>query len=233
MSAIFAAAAQNETLFRQALDGLPAAAYTCDADGLITYFNQHALRVWGRAPKLNDPHDRFCGSFRLFAIDGRPIHHDDCWMALAIRHRQEYLAHEIVIERPDYSRVTVLAYATPIRDAAGRVVAAINLLVNISDRKRIDTLLEEADRTNNFYRAAVACALRDELEPLKSTVATLQATSNGDARIEALVEQLQNQLAQVSSLANEMVGLQNLGQAPERPAPKKIELEPAHGLGSH
>lgn len=48
------------------LDNLPAAAYTCDAEGLITYFNAEAVRVWGREPALNDPVDRFCGSFKLF-----------------------------------------------------------------------------------------------------------------------------------------------------------------------
>ena len=53
--------------FRQLLEGLPAAAYTCDADGLITYFNRSAVQLWGRAPALNDPADRFCGSFRLFS----------------------------------------------------------------------------------------------------------------------------------------------------------------------
>ena len=43
------------------LEQLPAAAYTCDRDGLITYFNPQAVELWGRAPKLNDPADRFCG----------------------------------------------------------------------------------------------------------------------------------------------------------------------------
>lgn len=220
MSAVFNAAAQNESLFRQALERLPAAAYTCDADGLITYFNQHAVKVWGRAPKLNDADDRFCGSFRLFSLDGRAIRHDDCWMALAIRNRQDYLAQEIVIERPDFSRVTVLAYASPLHDADGRVVAAVNMLVNISDRKRIDTLLEEADRTNSFYRAAVACALRDELEPLKATVATLDAVSSDDPNIAFVVEQLKAQLVQVSSLANEMVNLESQRKTNEgRPIP--------------
>jgi two-component system sensor kinase FixL len=41
------------------LDVVPAAAYTCDADGLITYFNERAVEVWGRAPKLHDPIDRY------------------------------------------------------------------------------------------------------------------------------------------------------------------------------
>jgi PAS domain-containing protein len=45
--------------FRGLLEKLPAGAYTCDADGLITYFNQRAVDLWGREPRLNDPVDRF------------------------------------------------------------------------------------------------------------------------------------------------------------------------------
>ena len=70
--------------FRRLLDRLPAAAYMCDNEGLITYFNNHAVRVWGREPKLNDPEDRFCGSFKLYSADGQAINHNQCWMALAL-----------------------------------------------------------------------------------------------------------------------------------------------------
>ena len=45
--------------FRRLLEKLPAGAYTCDAEGLITYFNQRALETWGRAPRLDDPQDRY------------------------------------------------------------------------------------------------------------------------------------------------------------------------------
>src|ERR1700680_3395972 len=69
--------------FPRLLEVLPAGAYTCDADGLITYFNQHAVALWGRTPALNDARDRFCGSFKLFSKDGIPIAHDQCWMAVA------------------------------------------------------------------------------------------------------------------------------------------------------
>ena len=44
----------RETQFQRLLDCLPAAAYTCDASGLITYFNEPAVELWGRAPQLND-----------------------------------------------------------------------------------------------------------------------------------------------------------------------------------
>src|SRR5262245_56118266 len=106
----------GETEFRRLLERLPAGAYTCDRDGLITYFNHHAVQLWGRAPKLNDATDRYCGSFKLFSADGVPIRHDQCWMALAIEHRQEYNGHEIIIERASGQRLTVLAHANPIHD---------------------------------------------------------------------------------------------------------------------
>jgi PAS domain S-box-containing protein len=128
--------------FHRFLDKLPAGVYTCDRSGLITYFNRQAVRVLGRAPALNDPVDRFCGSFRLFAATGEPITHDQCWMAKALHTGLDFEGEEIAIERPDGSRITVLAHASPFRDAEGNVAGAINVLVDISDRQRA----EEAQR---------------------------------------------------------------------------------------
>ncbi len=125
----------SESQFRRLLEKLPVGAYTCDAAGLITYYNQHAIELWGRAPALNDPVDRFCGSFKLFSADGSPIAHDDCWMARALREGREYNGHEIAVERPDGKRVLALAHANPIWDASGRLIGAVNVLVDVSDRQ--------------------------------------------------------------------------------------------------
>ncbi len=45
--------------FYRLLETMPAAAYSTDAEGLITYFNQRATLVWGREPRRNDPVDRY------------------------------------------------------------------------------------------------------------------------------------------------------------------------------
>jgi signal transduction histidine kinase len=130
--------------FRTLLDKLPAGGYMCDPDGLITYFNEHAVKLWGRAPKLNDPVDRFCGSFKLFATDGAPIAHSACWMAQALQTGKEYNGEEIVIERPDGVRVTALAHANPIRDRDGVLFGAVNVLVDISERIEAERILRGA-----------------------------------------------------------------------------------------
>lgn len=129
---------RSELQFHRLLEKLPAGAYTCDPEGLVTYFNRHAVQLWGRTPKLNDPVDRFCGSFKLFSTDGTPIAHDRCWMALALQMDKEFNGQEIVIERPDGTRLTVLAHANPIRDESGKLLGAVNVLVDISDRKRTE-----------------------------------------------------------------------------------------------
>jgi PAS domain S-box-containing protein len=135
---------KGEMHFRCLLEKLPAGAYTCDAEGLITYFNHHAVQLWGRAPKLNDPADRYCGSFKLFSPDGSPIAHDQCWMALALKMDKEYNRREIVIERPNGQRLTALAHANPIHDeSSGELLGAVNVLVDITERKRAE---EERER---------------------------------------------------------------------------------------
>ncbi|HEX4440909.1 MAG TPA: PAS domain S-box protein [Thermoanaerobaculia bacterium] len=119
-----------------ALSRLPAAAYMCDADGLITYFNSRAAAIWGREPKLNHPDDRFCGSFKLFDADGRPVSHSECWMALALREGRDFNGNAISIERPDGRRVDALAFVNPIFDDQGRVLGALNVVVDITEQRR-------------------------------------------------------------------------------------------------
>jgi signal transduction histidine kinase/CheY-like chemotaxis protein len=164
---------KSETEFRDLLDVLPAGAYTCDSEGLITYFNQHALDAWGRAPKLNDPVDRFCGSWRLFRTDGTEIRHDQCWMALALETGREYNGYEIVVERPDGQRRTVLAHASPLRDDAGKILGAVNVIVDITDRKHSEGALKTVDGSKNEFLAILAHELRNPLAPIRNAVQIL------------------------------------------------------------
>jgi PAS domain-containing protein len=62
---------------------LPVAAYACDGDGRVLWFNRLAERLWGRAPRIGDPTERFCGSYRLH-FDGREISRAETPMAHAL-----------------------------------------------------------------------------------------------------------------------------------------------------
>jgi two-component system sensor kinase FixL len=127
-----AGSAHIEALWQEMLDVIPAAAYTCNAKGLITYYNPFAEALWGRAPKLRDAGDRYCGSHQMYLSDGTPLRHEQCWMALALLEGREYIGREIVVERSDGSRVLGEAYVYPLRDDRNKIVGAVNLVADIT-----------------------------------------------------------------------------------------------------
>jgi PAS domain S-box-containing protein len=193
----------GELQFRRLLEKLPAAAYTCDPEGLITYFNQHAVQLWGRAPKLIDPVDRFCGSFKLFSPDGSPIAHDQCWMALALRMDREYNRREIVIERPDGQRLNALAHANPIHDEFGELLGAVNVLVDITERKRAEEALCEIREAE---RRRIARDLHDVvLQDLAGALQGMQAAQVESEKLGSGAELEQ----EITALRRAVEGLRN------------------------
>jgi PAS domain S-box-containing protein len=120
----------------QFLDALPAAIYMTDTAGRITYFNEAAAAMWGRRPKLKS--DLWCGSWRLFWPDGTPMPHDACPMAIALRERRAVRGGRAIAERPDGSRVPFMAFPTPLYDASGAFVGAVNMLIDMSENLRAE-----------------------------------------------------------------------------------------------
>jgi PAS domain-containing protein len=97
------------------LEFLPVAVYTTDAEGRITFYNQAAVDLWGRRPELGSA--RWCGSWRIYWPDGRPLPHDQCPMAICLKEGRAVRGVEAVAERPDGTRVPFLPYPTPMNDA--------------------------------------------------------------------------------------------------------------------
>ena len=125
------------------LEALGVAVYTTDAEGGLTYYNQAAASLWGWRPPLGDQH--WCGSWRLYHPDGTPMRHDECPMATALREGRPVRGAEAVAERPDGTRIPFIPYPMPLRDRAGRLVGAVNVLVDITDSKAAKAALARSE----------------------------------------------------------------------------------------
>ena len=210
---------ERTTSLEQALEMLPVGAYTCDADGLITAYNQRAAQIWGRHPALRSPTERYCGAHRVFALDGSAVGMDRCWMALTLQTGECYGGREALVEQPGGERIRILSDAAPIRDDRGRVVGAINILVDVDAVHGCGSLLDGTDPPLHTSLAALAHGLRNPLAPIRNAVRVLRHGSLPDEEREWALETIEAQLQQMSKLIDELVD----GAAPSPPASVPVD----------
>jgi PAS domain S-box-containing protein len=167
--------AEREAHYRQILDALPAAVYTTDAQGIITYFNRASVEFSGRVPNVGK--DEWCVTWRLYSSDGTPLPHDQCPMAITLRERRPVRDVEAIAERPDGSRVAFRPYPTPLVGKHGELTGAVNMLVDISSQKKAE--------------AQQHLLVRELHHRVKNTLATVQAIMGSTMRFSATMEEFQ------------------------------------------
>jgi PAS domain S-box-containing protein len=129
----------SEERFRTLFELGPSAVYSCDAQGVIQDFNRRATEFCGRTPARGDDSERFCGSIRMLRPDGSVMPHDECPMAWVITGKvPEVNDEEVIIERPDGSRVTAVVNILPLKNDRGEVTGAINCAYDITERKQVE-----------------------------------------------------------------------------------------------
>ena len=146
-----AAVAEGERALQDAIETLPAPIYVTDADGWVTYFNRACAGFAGRTPVAGQ--DRWCVTWRLYTEKGAPLPHDRCPMAVAIREQREIRGVVALAERPDGTRVMFTPYPTLIRDDSGRLVGAVNLLIDITDERQSASLMAQAQRCRRLAQS--------------------------------------------------------------------------------
>ena len=160
-----------DTWIRRVVELSPVAMYVTDVEGRVLSFNPAAAQLWGRAPAVGE--DRWCGSHRLYHPDGREMPLDTCPMAMALKSGESVHGLEAVYERPDGHRGAFLAYPTLLHDGAGALMGAVNMLVDISERKEaeeqqkvlVDELNHRVKNTLASVHSLAAHSLRGEVEP--------------------------------------------------------------------
>ena len=132
-----AALRDGERRVQDLLAAIPAAIYTTDAAGKITYYNEAAVELAGRRPTIGS--DEWCVTWKLYWPDGTPLPHDQCPMAVALREGRPVRGKEAVAERPDGTRVPFIPFPTPIRTVAATWSARStcwSMSANASRRRR-------------------------------------------------------------------------------------------------
>lgn len=122
-----------------------------------------AAELWGHAPAIPSEQTRFCGAHR-FRPDGEPLPFAETPMAELLTTGRAVCDREVMFERPDGTRLTILENLNPLFDEDGSLIGGVNCFQDITARKAAEARLEQRER---WYR--------DLLEALPAAIYTTDA----------------------------------------------------------
>jgi PAS domain S-box-containing protein len=131
----------SEARLRSLLGALPAAIYTTDEAGHITYCNQAAVDLWGTRPELGKTH--WSDVCRLRYLDGTPMPHDQRPTQMCLKHGRAIRDREALLERADGTRVPIIPCPAPFFDEHGALAGVVSMKIDISELKRAEAALNE------------------------------------------------------------------------------------------
>jgi PAS domain S-box-containing protein len=116
--------------FKEFVHDSPIAIYSCDRQGYITYFNEAAVKLWGRRPEIG--RDLWCSSWKIYYPNGSSMPPDACPMARTLKEGLPFKGAEIIIELPDHNFRRLLVFTQPVFDERNTITGAHNTLVDIT-----------------------------------------------------------------------------------------------------
>jgi PAS domain S-box-containing protein len=227
---------QRDEQLRKVLDALPAAVYTTDEKGKITYYNRAAVDLAGREPEIGK--DEWCVTFRIYTPDGKLLPHDQCPMAIALKENRPIRGVEALAQRPDGTLVPFLPFPTPITGENGELVGAVNMLVDISERKQSETqqkmLLDELNhRVKNNMQMLCGLLETAQREAAPEAREVLKDASQRVGAMAAAQQVLYSSSASTAFNASDF--LHAVGKSAQQAFDKslKLKIEPGPGLLSN
>jgi PAS domain S-box-containing protein len=207
----------SEERFRALFELGPTAVYSCDTSGTIREFNLCAAELWGREPALGDTDERFCGSFKLFRPDGSFMPHDLCSMAKVLSGKiPEVCDQEVLIERPDGSRVNVVVNIVPLKNQRGEITGAINCFYDITARKQSEAALIKSEKLAAAGRLAAVLAheINNPLQAVTNLLDLLKRSPGLDDQAQGFAALAEKELGRVVHLVRQSLGFFQESTAP-------------------
>jgi PAS domain S-box-containing protein len=175
-------------------------------------------RLYGVAP----------GTLRTSRDWGRRIHPED--LARVTAERDQALAEnrtfqiELRILHASGEERWILSRGRGERDESGRLLRVLGINIDITERKRVEAALQEADRRKDEFLAMLAHELRNPLAPIRNAAQVLKLVGPADAHQEWAREVIERQTQHLTRLVDDLLDVSRITQGKIKLAREPLDL---------
>ncbi len=187
-----------------------------DLNGIITSWNRAAERLFGyTAPEVIG---------RPVTILMPPERVDEEPGILRRVRRGERIEHyETVRRRKDGTLFDVSLSVSPLVDHDGKVIGASKIARDITERKRIEQELRDANRHKDEFLAILSHEMRNPLAPMQHAVTLLQMADDPEIRRQACAI-LGRQVAHMSRLVDDLLDISRISRGDVDMRKQEVDL---------
>lgn len=193
----------NQTRFQLAaiVDSADDAIISKDLNGIIQSWNEGAHRMFGYTAEeiVGQP---------ILRLIPQYLQYEEDEILRNLRAGKRIDHYETTRQRKNGETVEVSVTISPIRDEAGRVIAASKIARDISDRKRIERLLVQSEKLAATGRmaAAIAHEINNPLESLMNLVFLARQSCPAESEGYRYLITAEEELERVSHIARQRLG---------------------------
>ena len=171
-----------------------------DLNGIITSWNQAAERTFGYSEK------EMVGASILTLVP-EELHPEEAMILGKIRSGERIEHYETVRLTKDGRRLNVSLSISPLRDASGEVVGASKVLRDVTQRKRMEQSLVQAEKLSASGRmaASIAHEINNPLEAVLNLI-YLARSNSPDPEVNSYLNTAESELVRLSHIAKQTLG---------------------------
>jgi PAS domain S-box-containing protein len=195
---------RQRRLYDTIISSTPDLVYVFDLDYRFTFVNKALLQMWGRT--LEDAIGK-----TLLEVGYEPWHAQmqerEIDQVVATRQpiRGETPFHHAELGQRTYDYIFV-----PVLNHAGEVECIVGTTRDITERKRAEDALQQADRRKDEFLATLAHELRNPLAAIRMAVKVLDRARGEPARLDAMASIIERQSAQLVRLIDDLLDVSRI-----------------------
>ena len=172
-------------------------------DGTITSWNQGAERLFGYSAE-----EVIGQSVTLLIAADRSNEEPEI---LARLRRGERIDHYETVRLHKNGRpLNVLVTVSPVKDRDGIIIGASDITHDITERKRAEAALREADREKDHFLAVLSHELRNPLAPIRNAVQLLRRAPLQDPLLERARDMIERQATHMTRLIDDLLDISRI-----------------------